>query len=161
MTDKKEPLMEIYQDLSNWLDEMKSIQKPKIIELIKRAKLYAKAAEDMSEEKVNQFIENLKYDLHDFYQQNQKEAKSSMYLALLNEALWSNLAQLTDKSQVEWAELVEDFEHDGVYNSGDFIGFGSLVCLQCSNTLHISHCSEIKPCAQCNNTTFSRLPLDP
>ena len=29
----------------------------------------------MSEEKVHQFTENLKYDLHDFYLQNQSEAK--------------------------------------------------------------------------------------
>lgn len=161
MTNRKEYLVDIYQDLSNWLDEMKELQKPKVIELVKRAKLYAKAAENMSEEKVNQFTDNLKHDLHDFYQQNQSQAKHSIYLGLLNETLWSNLAQLTDKSQVEWAELVEDFEHDGIYKTGDIIGFGELVCQQCDEKKHITHVSEVAVCAKCGGETFTRLPLDP
>ena len=131
MSNKKGYLMEVYQELNNWLDEMKSIQKPKITQLVKQAKLYIEAAENMSQEKVNQFTDNLKYDLHDFYQQNQSQAQHSIYLGLLNETLWSNLAQLTDKSQVEWAELMDDFEHDGIYKTDDIIGFilRSILCL--------------------------------
>ena len=161
MAEKKEYLMEVYQNLNAWLDEVKEIQKPKINELIKQAKLYAKAAEDMSEEKLSQFADNLNHDLHDFYKQNQSQAKHSIYLGLLNEALWSNLAQLTDKSQVEWAELVDDFEHDGVYHSGDIIGFGELECQHCQQTLTIMHASELGVCAQCGGETFTRLALDP
>jgi len=161
MSNKKEYLMEVYQDLSNWLDEMKELQKPRVTELIKRAKLYAKAAENMSEEKVNQFTDNLKHDLHDFYQQNQSQVKHSIYLGLLNEALWSNLAQLTDKSQVEWAELVDDFDHDGIYRTGDIIGFGELVCQQCEDKIHIMHASEVTECAKCGGESYTRLPLDP
>lgn len=161
MKNEKNHLVEIYQNLSNWLDEAKELQKPKAIELLKQAKRYAKAAEALSEEKVNQFTENLKYDLHDFYQQNQSQAKHSTYLGLLEETLWSTLAQLTDKSQVEWAELVEDFDHDGIYNTGDIIGFGELVCLQCDEKIHITHTSEVAECAKCGGTSFTRLPLDP
>jgi hypothetical protein len=161
MTEKKEYLMEVYQNLSDWLDEVKEIQKPRVDELIKQAKLYAKAAEGMTEDKLNQFTDNLKYDLHDFYTQNQTEIKHSIYLNLLNESLWSNLAQLTDKSQVEWAELEEDFEHDGVYKVGDIIGFGELVCQQCNEKTHIMHASEVTVCVNCGGDTFTRLPLDP
>lgn len=161
MTNKKEYLIEIYQDLSNWFEEMKEIQKPRVIELVKRAKLYANAVENMSEEKVNQFTDNLKHDLHDFYQQNQSQVKHSTYLGLLNETLWENLAQLTDKSQVEWAELVEDFEHDGQYKTGDIIGFGELVCQQCDEKVHVMHVSEVPECANCGGESFIRLPLDP
>ncbi|MBU2923878.1 zinc ribbon-containing protein [Colwellia sp. 1_MG-2023] len=161
MANQKDYLVEIYQDLSNWLEEMTESQKPKVIELVKQAKLYAKAAEEMSEEKVNQFTDNLKHDLHDFYLQNQSEAKDSTYLGLLNETLWSTLAQLTDKSQVEWAELVEDFEHDGLYKVGDFIGFGELACQQCGDKQHIVHFSEVTECVKCGGDSFTRLPLDP
>ena len=63
MTNKKDYLVAAYQDLNNWLDEMKEIQKPKVIELVKRSKLYAQAAEELSEEKINQFTDNLKHDL--------------------------------------------------------------------------------------------------
>ncbi|NQY88277.1 MAG: zinc ribbon-containing protein [Colwellia sp.] len=161
MTARKEYLMETYQKLSDWLDEIKEIQKPRVNELIKQAKLYAKTAEGMTEEKLNQFLNNLKYDLYDFYQQNQAEIKHSTYLGLLNETLWRNLAQLTDKSQVEWAELLEDFEHDGIYHVGDIIGFGELVCQQCDEKLHIVHVSEVSTCIKCGGDSFTRLPLDP
>lgn len=130
--------MEVYQNLSDWLDEMKEIQKPRINELVNQAKAYTKTAEGMTEEKLNQFVDNFTYDLHDFYQLNQAEIKHSIYLNLLNERMWASLAHLTDKSQVEWAELVDDFEHDGIYKVGDIIGFGELVCQQCNekNSYH-------------------------
>lgn len=161
MTKKKEYLLDVYQDLSNWLEEMKELQKPKVIELVKQAKLYAKAAEDMSEEKINQFTDNVKHDLHEFYQQNQSQVKHSTYMGLLNESLWANLAKLTDKSQVEWAELVEDFAHDGIYKTGDIIGFGELVCQQCDERIHILHVSEVNDCVKCGGKDFTRLPLEP
>lgn len=161
MTEKKEYLMEVYQSLSDWLDEMKEIQKPRINELIKQATSYAQTAEGMTEEKLNQFVDNLKYDLHDFYQQNQTEIKHSIYLNLLNERMWASLAHLTDKSQVEWAELVDDFEHDGIYKAGDIIGFGELVCQQCSEKIHIMHASEVPVCTKCGGDSFTRAPLDP
>jgi len=161
MTEKKEYLMEVYQNLSDWLDEMKEIQKPRINELVNQAKAYAKTAEGMTEEKLNQFVDNLMYDLHDFYQLNQAEIKHSIYLDLLNERMWASLAHLTDKSQVEWAELVDDFEHDGIYNIGDTIGFGELVCQQCNEKTHIMHASEVVVCVKCGGDTFTRLPLDP
>ena len=152
---------DIYQKLNGWLSEIKEEQKPHINEFIKQAKLYANAAETMSEEKLHQFTENLKYDLHDFYQLNREQAKHSVYLGLLNEALWDQLAKLTDKSQVEWAELVDDFNHDGLYQTGDFIGFGELQCEECDETLTIIHFSEVGECAHCGSSSFVRLPLKP
>jgi len=161
MTKKKEYLMDVYQNLSDWLDEMKEIQKPRVDELLKQAKLYAKTAEGMTEEKLTQFVDNLKYDLHEFYQQNQTEIKHSIYLDLLNEKMWASLAHLTDKSQVEWAELVDDFEHEGTYHVGDVIGFGELVCQQCDEKVHIVHACEVVACVKCGGDSFTRLPLDP
>jgi len=161
MSHQNDYFAEIYKKLNGWLVEVKAEQKPHIEEFIKQAKLYAGAAEAMSEEKLQQFIDNLKYDLHDFYQLNRKQAQHSVYLGLLNETLWDTLAKLTDKSQVEWAELVDDFNHDGQYKSGDYIGFGELQCEQCDETITIMHFSEIADCAHCGSTEFIRLPLKP
>ncbi|TYK64362.1 zinc ribbon-containing protein [Colwellia echini] len=161
MPQQNDYFADIYQKLNTWLTEVKVQQKPNIDEFIKQAKLYAGAAEAMTEEKLQQFTDNLKYDLHDFYQLNKSQAKHSVYLGLLNEALWENLGKLTDKSQVEWAELVDDFNHDGVYKSGDYIGFGELQCEQCDEKLTITHFSEIGTCANCGATDFIRLPLKP
>ncbi len=161
MSQQNDYFAEIYQKLNNWLIEVKTHQKPQIEEFIKQAKLYAGAAETMSEEKLQQFTENLKYDLYDFYQQSRAEAKNSVYLGLLNEALWDNLAKMTDKSQVEWAELVDDFNHDGLYQSGDMIGFGELECQKCHEKLTIMHSSKISECTNCGANSFIRLPLKP
>ncbi len=151
----------VYHKLNAWLNEVKSERKPRIDEFLKQAMLYTKAAEQMSEEKLTQFMVNLKYDLYDFYQQNQSQVKHSVYLGLLNEALWENLAQLTDKSQVEWAELIEDFTHEGNYQVGDMIGFGQLHCRLCDHSITIMHYSEVAPCANCGGKSFTRLPLNP
>jgi hypothetical protein len=161
MSQQNNYLTDIYRKLNDWLGEVKVQQKTNIDEFIKQAKSYASAAETMSEEKLQQFIYNLKYDLHDFYQLNRSQAKHSLYLGLLNEALWDKLAKLTDKSQVEWAELVNDFNHDGLYKSGDFIGFGELQCDQCDEKLTIMHFSEVSDCVHCGSTNFVRLPLSP
>lgn len=161
MSQQKDYFADIYHKLNSWLEEVKTEQTPRIEEFIKQAKLYAGAAEAMSEEKLQQFAENLRYDLHDFYQQNRSQAKHSVYLALLNEAVWDNLAKLTDKSQVEWSELVDDFKHDGHYQSGDIIGFGEIECQECHEKLTIMHPSVISECIKCGSDNFTRLPLKP
>ena len=161
MMNKNDYFTEVYRQLNNWLNEVKHEQNPRITELLSQAKQYAIAAENMSEEKIQQFVDNMKYDLHDFYILNKTQAEDSLYLGLLNEALWDNLAKLTDKSQVEWAEIIEDFTHDGIYQSGDLIGFGELACEECDSLFTVSHYIEIIPCINCGHTTFTRTPLQP
>ena len=161
MLNKKDYFAEVYHQLNNWLNEVKHQQKPRIIELLALTKNYAMAAENMSEAKIQQFVDNMKYDLRDFYTLNKTQAEHSLYLGLLNETLWDTLAKLTDKSQVEWLELTEDFTHDGIYNAGDFIGFGQLACQECDTVLTVSHHSEIIPCINCGHSKFTRIPLQP
>jgi hypothetical protein len=161
MLNKNDYFAEVYHQLNNWLNEVKHEQKPRITELLRQTKQYAIAAENMSEEKIQQFVENMKYDLRDFYILNKTQAEHSVYLGLLNETLWDTLAKLTDKSQVEWAEITEDFTHDGIYQSGDFIGFGELACEDCDNLFTVSHYIEIIPCTNCGHTRFTRTPLQP
>ncbi len=161
MRNKNDFFADVYRKLNFWLNEIKLVQNPRIEQFLSQAMLYAKTAEHMTEDKLQQFMANLKYDLHDFYQQNQSQVKHSIYLGLLNEALWDNLAQLTDKSQVEWVELLEDFEHDGNYQTGDMIGFGQLQCDTCDETLTIMHFSEVPFCVKCSGKSYTRKPLNP
>ncbi|GAA0822432.1 zinc ribbon-containing protein [Colwellia sp. D2M02] len=161
MAQQDDYFAEVYRALNSWLNKVKVEQKPRINELMAQAKLYAVALEHMSEEKLQQFSDNLKYDLYDFYQLNRKQAQDSLYLTLLNEALWENLAGLTDKAQVEWFELIDDFSHDGVYRQGDIIGFGELACNECDEVVHITHRSEVQVCSHCGHDTFTRVPLKP
>ncbi len=59
MSQQNDYFADIYQKLNSWLKGVQREQKPNIEEFIKQAKRYAIAAETMSEEKLQQFIENL------------------------------------------------------------------------------------------------------
>ena len=148
-----------YKELSKWLEDVEEHEGTKIVELVEHAKQLAVAAESLPEEKVKQFIDNFVYDLKEFYAQNQEEAKHSIYLGLLKESFWGVLAKITDQSQVEWAELCEDFEQEGDYQVGDAIGFGRLVCRQCGHGMTINHLSEVMPCIECGHGHFKRSSL--
>ncbi len=154
-------LADVHHKLSVWLKDVKKHEITEIIELVEQAKVILRAAESIPEEKINQFIENFKYDLQEFYQQNREQAKHSIFLSLMKESFWALLSKITDKSQVEWAELVEDFNHSGDYHVGDYIGFGKLTCRQCEKSIIISHLSEVMPCLYCGHEHFKRESLTP
>jgi len=157
MNNSNKRIQEIYQDLSQWLDEVKNNELQDALKVLSKAKEIALAAEAMSEEKVKQFLVNLRYDLKEFYHLNQQQADNSLYLGLMNESMWRTLAKVTDQTQVEWSELIEDFEHDGIYTAGDVIGFGEVICQNCHQTQHISHPMTLAACPSCQGEDFVRV----
>lgn len=150
----------IYQKLSDWLDDVKDHEVNQLVAIVEEAKGLAIAAETLSEERIKQFVDNFQYDLKEFSEQWQNESKHSLYLGLLNETWWDTLSKAADQTQIEWAELPDDFAHDGVYKKGDFIGFGRLKCCSCSEELTVSHFSEVGECAHCGHGEFTRQPLN-
>ena len=79
MNNSNKRIQEIYQDLSQWLDEVKNNELQDALKVLSKAKEIALAAEAMSEEKVKQFLVNLRYDLKEFYHLNQQQADNSLY----------------------------------------------------------------------------------
>lgn len=151
----------IYQRLHSWLTDVNDHEVKQLVEVVEEAKSLALAAESLSEERVTQFVANFKYDIQEFFQHWRETSDNSVYLGLLNETWWDTLAKAADKTQIEWAELPEDFAHDGVYKSGDVIGFGVLECCECHHQLTVSHFSEVPECSECGHQEFNRLPLSP
>ncbi|MFT5816053.1 MAG: hypothetical protein ACI9VT_003831 [Psychroserpens sp.] len=154
-------IKEVYQKLQAWLEDTKGNEVRSIASLLEQAKVIVIAAEQIPEQKVKQFIANLTYDLSDFYQQYKADIKHSVYLDLLNESLWENLAQITDKSQVEWSELMDDFQHLDGYHVGDYVGFGQLQCQTCQHYVTYSHANVVTDCINCGGKDFNRLSLTP
>jgi len=161
MKKQQSRIQEVYQKLQSWLEETKENEIRSVVELIEQAKEIVIAAEQIPEQQVKQFITNLKYDLGDFYQQYQADVKHSLYLELLNESLWASLAQITDKSQVEWSELMDDFQHQDGYHVGDYVGFGQLQCQTCQHSVIYHHAGVITECLACGGKDFHRLSLTP
>ena len=161
MKSKHSVFQNLYQALVTWAEDVNQHEITDIVEGVEQSKLYLKAAEELPEEKVKQFIDNLRFDVKEFVQQNEKDAKGSLYLGLLNESFWNNMQRITDKSQVEWSELDGDFKHHGEYKSGDFIGFGLLECQNCKEKITYNHASDVADCYLCGGNTFIRLPFSP
>lgn len=151
----------VYQKLQEWVENTKDNEVRSVIDVVEQAKSYLYAAEQIPEQQVKQFIANLKYDLSDFYQQYQADVKHSIYLDVLNERLWANLAQITDKSQVEWTELMDDFQHQDGYHTGDYVGFGQLQCQTCQHCVTYNHANVVTDCIACGGSDFQRLSLTP
>ncbi|TWX73111.1 hypothetical protein ESZ39_05705 [Colwellia sp. C1TZA3] len=161
MKKQQSQIQELYQKLQTWLEDTKENEIRSAVELLEQAKKILLAAEQIPEQQVKQFIANLKYDLGDFYQQYQADIKHSIYLDLLNENLWASLAQITDKSQVEWTELMDDFQHQDGYHVGDYVGFGRLQCRTCRHCVTYSHPNVVTDCISCGGKDFNRLSLTP
>lgn len=150
----------VYQKLIHWFNDFKEHEVTDLVSLMEKYEALVRAAESIPEDKVKQFIDNFTYDLHDFYRQYKSEYKHSLYIKLMQEQFWHTLADITDKSQVEWAELQEDIAHKGEYQIGDIIGFGLLVCTQCESTHTITHVTAINACATCGGKYFHRKMLN-
>ena len=46
-------------------------------------------------------------------------------MRVIKESLWRELADITDKTQLEWREVFQDLNHHGVYHSGEVVGLGN------------------------------------
>ena len=65
--------------------------------------------------------------MHEFalsYQESSEALGDSVFLRVIRESLWK-LADITDKSQLEWREVFQDLRHHGVYQSGEVVGLGN------------------------------------
>ena len=161
MKTKNSVFQDLYQSLVTWAEDVNQHEITDFVEKVAKSKLYLQAAEKLPEDKVKQFVDNLRFDIKEVIKQNEAQAKDSLYLSLLTESFWNNMNAITDKSQVEWSELEDDFKHCGQYKSGDFIGFGILECQYCHKKFTYSHASDVADCFSCGGSTFLRLPFSP
>jgi ribosomal protein S27E len=161
MKTKNSVFQDLYQSLVTWAEDVNQHEITDFVEKVAKSKLYLQAAEKLPEDRVKQFVDNLRFDIKEVIQQNEAQVQDSLYLGLLNETFWNNMSAITDKSQVEWSELDDDIKHNGEYQSGDFIGFGYLECQNCHEKVTYNHASEVADCYSCGGSTFTRLPFLP
>ncbi len=89
------------------------------------------------------------------------ENKESPFLIMIQDSIWQALLDITDRTKIEWLELFEDIEHQGVYRKGEVIGLGHLVCEKCGHKTQYTHPTIIEPCCHCGCAEFSRIALTP
>ncbi len=119
-----------------------------VVEVADTLAAYLKAGRDLTAYESQLFIET-------FFRQQQQPQPPSIW----PETLWQALAQVTDKTQVEWQELEQDLSHQGLYLQGETVGMGLYVCRQCGEALHYNHPAELLSCPACGGGHFLRRGL--
>jgi len=118
------------------------------------------AANDLTKDEIALISAYVKSDLKEFAE-NYEESKSGPFYLMVADSIWQGLLEITDRTKVEWVELFEDLEHQGLYQAGEVIGLGVLVCDQCGHKTEYNHPTVIIPCTKCGCTGFSRQSLKP
>lgn len=130
------------------------------IELSER---YINAASDMTKDELALIEAYFKRDVQEFsdrYQHAQTSVDDShLFRRFIADTLWEKLAEITDKTQLEWHEVLQDIRHNGVYHAGEVVGLGILICQKCENQTEHTHVGALAPCIKCNGTLFYRKAL--
>lgn len=87
--------------------------------------------------------------------------QDSVFMRVIKESLWRELADITDRTQLEWKEVFKDVNHHGVYHSGEVVGLGDLICEKCHFHLAVYTPEILTKCPECGNDEFTRRPFEP
>lgn len=121
-------------------------------------------ASDINEQQLSEIENQLRADLTAFVgslEHSPEHYRETPEFLAIQDTLWQWLWQISDNSQVEWQGIADDFEHDGIYHSGEVVGLGRLECYQCQHQLFYYHPDVLPTCPDCNNNKFKRVPFQP
>lgn len=166
MNDRSNVLLGLYQSLitevkSQFLEDNTMTVK-NLFNSVTQGKEFLRLKEQAGEDELALVEQFLKRDIASFLrEQNANSLSYSPTVITLENTLWHWLSEITDRSQVEWHELTQDFKHHGYYQSGDIVNQGIMVCTNCGNEMSIEFPSTISDCPECDNGEFTREPLTP
>jgi hypothetical protein len=145
----------------HWLTDSSTHEVRNLVDFFDRSSQWWAAATELTSDEFQQKSTYLKRDLLMFYKHYQIDMQQSDFIQAVKESAWKELAEMTDKSQIEWQELKQDFRHQGNYEAGEWIGMGIIVCKSCQYKVEFVHPEELPVCPQCGGSTFLREALAP
>ena len=153
-----------YRELVASLTERLKNGERDIDSLVASAEKRLNEAGELTRDEVEQVTLAVRRDLEEVarsYQESREEFTDSVFMRVIKESLWQELADITDKTQLEWREVFKDVSHHGVYHSGEVVGLGNLVCEQCHHHMAF-YTPEVLPlCPKCGHDQFQRRPFEP
>lgn len=153
-----------YRELLASLTERLKNGERDIDQLVASAEKRLDEAGELTRDEVAQLKQAVRRDLEEFarsYQESREEFSDSVFMRVIKESLWQELADITDKTQLEWREVFKDVSHHGVYHSGEVVGLGNLVCEQCHHHLAFYTPEVLPRCPKCGHDQFQRRPFEP
>ncbi len=109
-------------------------------------------------------IAAVKRDLEEFarsYEESHEDESDSVFMRVIKESLWQELADITDKTQLEWREVFQDLNHHGVYHSGEVVGLGNWSARSATITSAVYTPDVLPRCPKCGHDQFQRRPFEP
>lgn len=143
-----------------WIENGKS---QSLEALIDKGMASYRFANEISDEQLRDIQWQLKVDLKEFIsdtRQNPSFTNSPSYLAL-ESTMWQWALAISDKCQLEWLELTQDIDHDGLYQTDDVVGLGQFLCLNCSTAVAVYHPQALSTCVKCQGQQFRRVAFSP
>lgn len=153
-----------YRELVATLTERLRHGERDIDALVEQARLRVKETGELTKTEMEELTRAVRRDLEEFamsYSESQNESNDSVFMRVIKESIWQELADITDKTQLEWREVFQDLNHHGVYNSGEVVGLGNLVCERCHYHLAVYTPEVLSVCPKCGHDQFQRRPFEP
>ena len=153
-----------YRELVASLSERLRNGERDIDALVEQARQRVLQAGELTQTEVDELIRAVRRDLEEFalsYEESLEEESDSVFMRVIKESLWQELADITDKTQLEWHEVFQDLSHHGVYHSGEVVGLGNLVCEKCHFHLAVYTPDVLPLCPKCGHDQFQRRPFEP
>lgn len=153
-----------YRELVASLSERLRNGERDIDALVEQARQQVLQAGELTRTEVDELTRAVRRDLEEFavsYEESLDEESDSVFMRVIKESLWQELADITDKTQLEWREVFQDLSHHGVYHSGEVVGLGNLVCEKCHFHLAVYTPDVLPLCPKCGHDQFQRRPFEP
>ncbi|WP_336218948.1 zinc ribbon-containing protein [Citrobacter amalonaticus] len=153
-----------YRELVASLSERLRNGERDIDALVEQARQRVLQAGELTRTEVDQVTRAVRRDLEEFamsYEESLEEESDSVFMRVIKESIWQELADITDKTQLEWREVFQDLSHHGVYHSGEVVGLGNLVCEKCHFHLAVYTPEVLPRCPKCGHDQFQRRPFEP
>jgi len=155
---------QFYRELVATLTERLRNGERDIDALVEQARLRVSQTGELTRIEIDELTRAVRRDLEEFarsYEESQDEVTDSVFMRVIKESLWQELADITDKTQLEWREVFKDLNHHGVYHSGEVVGLGNLVCEKCHFHLAVYTPDVLPLCPKCGHDQFQRRPFEP
>ena len=155
---------QFYRELVSTLSERMRNGERDIDALVEQARVKISQSGELTQREVESLTTAVRRDLEEFarsYEESQDELTDSVFMRVIKESLWQELADITDKTQLEWREVFQDLNHHGVYHSGEVVGLGNLVCEHCHYHLAVYTPDILPRCPKCGHDQFQRRPFEP
>ena len=149
-----------YEEMFEDVVEVLKHSPDEINRVLETSEKLVEAANDLTKDELALVSAYVKSDLKEF-SESFEESKGGPFYIMVADSIWQGLLEITDRTKVEWVELFDDLEHQGLYQVGEVIGLGILVCDECGHKIQYNHPTVVIPCIKCGYKGFSRKALKP